>query len=156
MPEPLRHEGLRHCGERRDEATQSPAMVLACFAALARRELVRGCGEEVRVKIDERDDGVLAFVDADGRIWAQCARPSQYAADTDYVIEGPLSGFIYEEGTFTPDSEQAFRAWLDDRLISDGIFHVKDKETALSLCRRIAVAARAILTDRSASSRCPR
>lgn len=112
--------------------------------------------EEVRVKIDERDDGVLAFVDTDGRIWAQCARPSQYAADTDYVIEGPLSGFIYEEGTFTPDSEQAFRAWLDDRLISDGIFHVKDKETALSLCRRIAVAARDILTDRPASSRCPR
>ncbi|GLH81701.1 hypothetical protein SSBR45G_66100 [Bradyrhizobium sp. SSBR45G] len=102
------------------------------------------------MKIEQRDDGVLAFVDGDGRIWAQCARPSQHPADTDYVVEGPLSGFIYEEGTFTPDSEQAFRAWLDDRLISDEIFHVKDRETALSLCQRIAAAAREILKDRAA------
>ncbi|NPU69261.1 hypothetical protein HL667_29940 [Bradyrhizobium sp. 83012] len=104
------------------------------------------------MRVEERDDGVLAFIDADGRVWAQCARPSQLAADTDYVIEGPLSGFIYEEGTFTPDSEQAFRVWLDDRLISDEIFHVRDRETALSLGQRIAAAARDILKHRSASS----
>lgn len=100
------------------------------------------------MRLEERDDGVLAFVDDDGRIWAQCARPSPNPADTDYVIEGPLSGFVYEDGTFTTDSEQAFRAWLDDRLISDAIFYVRDKETALNLCRRIAVAAREILKDR--------
>ncbi|CAL75550.1 hypothetical protein BRADO1672 [Bradyrhizobium sp. ORS 278] len=101
------------------------------------------------MRLEQRDDGVLAFVDDAGRVWAQCARPSQLAAETDYVIEGPLCGFIYEEGTFTPDSEQAFRAWLDDRLISDEIFHVRDRETALSLCRRIAAAAREILKDRA-------
>ncbi|MGJ4891728.1 hypothetical protein ACQR1Y_26310 [Bradyrhizobium sp. HKCCYLRH3099] len=99
------------------------------------------------MRLVQRDDGVLACVDDAGRIWAQCARPSQLAADTDYVIEGPLSGFIYEEGTFTPDSEQAFRAWLDDRLISEEIFHVKDRETALALCQRIAAAACEILKD---------
>ncbi|CCD93099.1 conserved hypothetical protein [Bradyrhizobium sp. ORS 375] len=101
------------------------------------------------MRVEERDNGVLAFVDADGQIWAQCARPSQHPDDPDYVIEGPLSGFIHEEGTFTPDSEQAFRAWLDDRLISDEIFHVRDRETALSLCQRIAAAAREILKDRA-------
>ncbi|MGC2774705.1 MAG: hypothetical protein WA418_03605 [Bradyrhizobium sp.] len=101
------------------------------------------------MRLEEREDGVLAFVDDDGRIWAQCARPSQHPADTDYVIEGPLSGFVYEEGTFTADSEQAFRGWLDDRLISDAIFYVRDRETALTLARRIAVAACAILKDRS-------
>ncbi|MGJ5201969.1 hypothetical protein [Bradyrhizobium sp. HKCCYLR20261] len=99
------------------------------------------------MRVEERNDGVVAFIDADGRIWAQCARPSQLAADTDYVIEGPLSGFIYEEGTFTSDSEQAFRAWLDDRLISEEIFHVRDRETALALCQRIAAAACEILKD---------
>ncbi|MGJ5179226.1 hypothetical protein ACQR16_14195 [Bradyrhizobium oligotrophicum] len=101
------------------------------------------------MRLEQRDDGVLAFVDETGCIWAQCARPSQHPDDSDYVIEGPLSGFICEEGTFTPDSEQAFRAWLDDRLISDEIFHVRDRETALSLCQRIAVAAREILKDRA-------
>ncbi|BAM91843.1 conserved hypothetical protein [Bradyrhizobium oligotrophicum S58] len=105
------------------------------------------------MKLEEHDDGVLAFVDEDGRIWAQCARPSQYLDDTDYVVEGPLSGFVYEDGTFTADSELAFRAWLDDRLISDGIFHVKDRETALTVCQRIAVAAREILKERTDPSR---
>ncbi|WP_257170083.1 hypothetical protein [Bradyrhizobium sp. SRS-191] len=104
------------------------------------------------MRVEQRDDGVLAFVGPDGRIWAQCARASQLAADTDFVIEGPLSGFLYEEGTFTLDSEQAFRAWLDDRLISDEIFHVRDRETALSLCQRIAAAAREVLKDRAGQS----
>ncbi|MGJ4952820.1 hypothetical protein [Bradyrhizobium sp. HKCCYLS20291] len=104
------------------------------------------------MRVEQRDDGVLAFVDDDGRIWAQCARPSQHPDDSDYVIEGPLCGFIYDEGTFTPDSEQAFRAWLDDRLISDEIFHVRHRDAALELCRRIAAAAREILKDRTALS----
>ncbi|WP_315766844.1 MULTISPECIES: hypothetical protein [unclassified Bradyrhizobium] len=100
------------------------------------------------MKLEEREHGVLAFVDEDGRIWAQCAKPSPNPADTDYVIEGPLSGFIYEDGTFTADSEQAFRAWLDDRLMSDDIFYVRDEETALNLAKRIALSARQILKDR--------
>jgi hypothetical protein len=98
------------------------------------------------MKLEEREHGVLAFVDRDGRIWAQCARSSQYASD--YVIEGPLSGFVCDEGTFTPESEQEFRAWLSDRLMEDELFFVKDKETALDLARRIAEAAHRILKDR--------
>jgi hypothetical protein len=64
------------------------------------------------------------------------------------VIEGPLSGFVNEEGTLTQDSEQAFRTWLDDRLISDDLFYVKDKATALDFAGRIAEAAFRILKDR--------
>lgn len=96
----------------------------------------------------ECEPGVWAFVDDDGRIWAQFAKPSQSPADPDYVIEGPLSGFVNEEGAFTPESERAFQAWLDDRLISAGLFYVRDKETASAMAERIAVAARAILKDR--------
>ncbi|WP_315755217.1 MULTISPECIES: hypothetical protein [unclassified Bradyrhizobium] len=106
------------------------------------------------MKVEQRDDGVLAVVDEEGRVWAQCARSSQHADETDYVIEGPLSGFVYEDGTFTADSEQAFRAWLADRLISDELFHVKDRETALALCRRIAIAAREILKDKAGPAHC--
>ncbi|XUM24598.1 hypothetical protein ACRAVF_16445 [Bradyrhizobium oligotrophicum S58] len=106
------------------------------------------------MRLEQRDAGVLAFVDEDGRIWAQCARPSPLLGDTDYVIEGPLSGFVYDEGTFTADSEQAFRSWLGDRLISDEIFHVRHREDALALCQRIAVAAREILKDEAGPAHC--
>jgi hypothetical protein len=101
------------------------------------------------MKLEEQQHGVLAFVDDNGRIWAQCAKPSQIPADPDYVVEGPLSGFVNEEGTFTAESEQEFRAWLDDRLISDDLFYVKDKETALDFAERIAEAASRILKDRT-------
>jgi hypothetical protein len=100
------------------------------------------------MKLEEHAGGVLAFVDDDGRIWAQCAKPSPILADPDYVVEGPLSGFVHEEGTFTVESEQAFRVWLDDRLISEDLFYVKDKETALDFAKRIAEAASRILKDR--------
>lgn len=100
------------------------------------------------MKLEELQLGVLAFVDDDGRIWAQCAKPSQSLADPDYVVEGPLSGFVNEEGTFTEESEAEFRTWLADRLISDDLFYVKDKELALDFARRIAEAASRILKDR--------
>jgi hypothetical protein len=100
------------------------------------------------MKLQEQQNGVWAFVDDDGRVWAQCAKPSPHPADPDYVIEGPLSGFVNEEGTFTEDSEQAFRTWLADRLISDDLFYVKDKATALDFAGRIAEAACRILKDR--------
>jgi hypothetical protein len=100
------------------------------------------------MKLEEREHGVLAFVDEGGRIWAQCAKPSPIPTDTDYVVEGPLSGFVNEDGTFTAESEQEFRTWLDDRLIDDELFYVKDKETALDFARRIATAACRILKDR--------
>ncbi len=100
------------------------------------------------MKLEQREHGVLAFVDEQGRIWAQCARPSQHLSDPDYVVEGPLSGFVYEEGTFTAESEQEFRTWLEDRLLSDDLFHVKDEEAALDFARRIAEAACRLLKDR--------
>jgi len=98
------------------------------------------------MKLEEREHGVLAFVDDDGRVWAQCAKSSQSAPD--YVIEGPLSGFVYDEGTFTTESEREFRDWLSDRLLEDELFFVEDKEAALELAKRIAEAAREILKDR--------
>jgi len=102
------------------------------------------------MKVEEREHGVTAFVDDAGRVWAQCAPASQ--SESDYVIEGPLCGFIYDEGTFTEDSERAFRSWLADRLIDDEIFYLKDKDTAAALAERIAEriaeAAQRILKDR--------
>ncbi|HTO78745.1 MAG TPA: hypothetical protein VMJ31_03110 [Methylocystis sp.] len=100
------------------------------------------------MKLDERELGVLAFVDDNGRIWAQCAKSSPYASD--YVIEGPLSGFVTEEGTFTAESEGKFREWLSDRLLHDDLFHVADREAALEVTKRIAEAAARILKDRNA------
>lgn len=99
------------------------------------------------MRLEEQGIDVWAFVDDEGRIWAQCAKPSQHPADPDYVVEGPLSGFVNDEGTFTPESEQAFRTWLEDRLIDDGLFYVKDKQTALEFAERIAEAASKILKD---------
>ena len=98
------------------------------------------------MKLEERMYGVLAFVDDIGRAWAQCAPSSPYS--TDYVVEGPLSGFVFEEGAFTTDSEQEFRDWLRDRLIEDELFVVRDKETALEVASRIAEAAQRILRAR--------
>jgi len=86
------------------------------------------------------------FVDDDGRVWAQCANSPQNSPE--YVIEGPLSGFVNEEGTFTTESEQEFRNWLDDGLLSDELFYVKDKEIALDFAKCIAEAACRILKDR--------
>jgi len=114
----------------------------------ARHALIFNRAEGMRMKLEELQLGVLAFVDDDGRIWAQCAKPSQSLADPDYVVEGPLSGFVNEEGTFTEESEAEFRTWLADRLISDDLFYVKDKELALDFARRIAEAASRILKDR--------
>lgn len=99
------------------------------------------------MRLEEQGIDVWAFVDDEGRIWAQCAKPSQHPADPDYVVEGPLSGFVNEEGTFTAESEQAFRIWLEDRLIDDGLFYVKDKQTAFEFAERIAEAACKILKD---------
>ncbi|HTV31731.1 MAG TPA: hypothetical protein VME69_01300 [Methylocella sp.] len=101
------------------------------------------------MKIEEREYGVLAFVDDEGRVWAQCANSPPNSPE--YVIEGPLSGFVNEEGTFTPESEQEFRHWLDDRLLSDELFYVKEKDIALDFTRRIAEAACRILKDRPRS-----
>jgi hypothetical protein len=103
---------------------------------------------ESKMKLDEREYGVLAFVDDSGRIWAQCALSSPYSSD--YVIEGPLSGFVSEEGAFTTESEQEFREWLSDRLLHDELFHVKDREAAVEITQRIAEAAARILKDREA------
>ncbi len=100
------------------------------------------------MKLDEREHGVLAFVDEAGRVWAQCAKSSPYASD--YVIEGPLSGFVIEVGTFTAESETEFRDWLDDRLLYEELFHVSDQETAIEITKRIAEAASRILKDRGA------
>lgn len=100
------------------------------------------------MKLEEREDGLLAFVDDAGRIWAQCAKFSPNSPD--YVIEGPLSGFVYEEGTFTIESEREFQEWLGDRLLDDQHFFVKDKDAALELAERIAEAACRILRDRKA------
>jgi hypothetical protein len=119
----------------------------AALAAKARR-LEHSIVPRNEMKLEEREFGVLAFVDESGRVWAQCAKPSPIPADPDYVVEGPLSGFVNEEGSFTTESEQEFRAWLDDRLISDDLFYVSDKETALSIAQRIAEAACRILKDR--------
>ncbi|MGJ0395321.1 MAG: hypothetical protein ACR65U_03705 [Methylocystis sp.] len=99
------------------------------------------------MKLDEREHGVLAFVDQDGRVWAQCAKSSPYTSD--YVIEGPLSGFVAEEGTFTAESEMEFRDWLDERLLYEDLFHVRDRETAIEITKRIAEAAARILKDRA-------
>jgi hypothetical protein len=101
------------------------------------------------MKLEERTPGVLAFVDDAGRAWAQFAPSSPYT--TDYVVEGPLSGFVFEEGTFTTESEQELRDWLRDRLIEDELFVVRDKETALDVASCIAEAARRILRDREAT-----
>jgi hypothetical protein len=101
------------------------------------------------MKLEEREPGVLAFVDDSGRVWAQCAKSSPYA--DDYVIEGPLSGFICEEGTFTQESERSFRIWLGDRMLEDELFVVKSKDAALELAERIAEAAAKILKDREPS-----
>lgn len=101
------------------------------------------------MKLEEHAHGVLAFVDDDGRVWAQCAESSQSPADPYFVIEGPLSGFVTEAGTFTAESEQEFRTWLDDRLMSEDLFYVKDKDVALDFARRIAEAACRILKDRA-------
>jgi hypothetical protein len=98
------------------------------------------------LKLEERAHGVLAFVDESGRIWAQCATSSPGLPD--YVIEGPLSGFVYDEGTFTAESEKEFREWLGDRLLDDELFVVKDREAALELAERIAEGACRILKDR--------
>jgi hypothetical protein len=98
------------------------------------------------VKLEERLHGVLAFVDETGRVWAQCA-PSSPGVD-DYVIEGPLSGFVCEPDCFTPESEQAFRTWLDDHMFDDTLFYVKEREIALDFAERIATAAQRILKDR--------
>jgi hypothetical protein len=98
------------------------------------------------MKLDEREHGVLAFVDLDGRVWAQCAKSSPYASD--YVVEGLLSGFVAEDGTFTAESEKEFRDWLDDRLLYDELFHVKDREAAIEITKLIAEAAARILKDR--------
>lgn len=98
------------------------------------------------MKLDEREYGVLTFVDQDGRIWAQCAKSSPYASD--YVIEGPLSGFVTEDGTFTAESEKEFRDWLNDRLLYEDLFHVSDREAAIEITKRIAEAAARILKDR--------
>jgi hypothetical protein len=46
----------------------------------------------------------------------------------DYVIEGPLSGFVKDEGTFTTESEREFQDWLNDHLLGEELFFVKDKE----------------------------
>jgi hypothetical protein len=35
----------------------------------------------------------------------------------EYVIEGPLSGFVSDEGTFTMESEREFKDWLNDHLL---------------------------------------
>lgn len=56
------------------------------------------------MKLEEREYGVLAFVDDNGRVWAQCVKSSPNSPD--YGIEGPLSGFVSEEGTFTMESER--------------------------------------------------
>ncbi len=98
------------------------------------------------MKLEEREHGVLAFVDDNGRIWAQCAKSSPHSPD--YVIEGPLSGFVCDEGTFTMESERAFQDWLNDNLLDDELFFVTDKETALDFAMRIAEAACRILKDR--------
>ncbi|HUB62899.1 MAG TPA: hypothetical protein VL996_00340 [Methylocella sp.] len=97
------------------------------------------------MKLEEREYGVLAFVDDNGRVWAQCAKASPDSPD--YVIEGPLSGFLCDEGTFTRESERAFQDWLGDHLLDEELFFVKDKETALDFARRIAEAACQILKD---------
>lgn len=98
------------------------------------------------MKLEQGEHGVLAVVDGGGRVWAQCAKSSQYASD--YVVEGPLSGFVCEEGTFTPESEQEFREWLADHLIEEGLLFVKDREVAVDFAERIAAAACTILKDR--------
>jgi hypothetical protein len=36
----------------------------------------------------------------------------------EYVIEGPLSGFVSDEGTFTMESEREFKDWLNDHLLA--------------------------------------
>ena len=98
------------------------------------------------MKLEEREYGVLAFVDDTGRIWTQCVKSPPNSPD--YAIEGPLSGFVCDEGTFTTESEREFRDWLGDHLLDDELFFVKDRETALDLAKRIAEAARRILKDR--------
>jgi hypothetical protein len=98
------------------------------------------------MKLEERDYGVLAFVDDNGRIWAQCVTPSPNSPD--YGIEGPLSGFVCDEGTFTMESEREFQDWLSDHMLGEEIFFVKDRETALNFTKRIGEAACRILKDR--------
>lgn len=99
------------------------------------------------LKLEERAHGVLAFVDDSGRVWAQCAKSSPGLPD--YVVEGPLSGFVCDAGTFTIESEREFQEWLGDRLLDDALFIVNDRETALELAERIAEAAHQILKDRT-------
>jgi hypothetical protein len=98
------------------------------------------------MKLEEREYGVLAFVDDNGRVWAQCVNTPPNSPE--YVIEGPLSGFLSDEGTFTMESERKFQDWLNDHLLDEELFFVKDKETALDFTKRIAEAACRILKDR--------
>jgi hypothetical protein len=96
-------------------------------------------------KAEAREQGVLAFVDETGRIWAYCAQATQ--SETEYVIEGPSSGFVYDQGMFRKKAH-AFHGWLADHLLNDGLFYVKDKETAQELAQPIAENAQRILRDR--------
>jgi hypothetical protein len=98
------------------------------------------------MRLEEREYGVLAFVDDNGRVWAQCVNSPPNSPE--YVIEGPLSGFVNDEGTFTMESEREFQGWLNDHLLGEELFFVKDKETALDFAKRIAEAACQILKDR--------
>jgi hypothetical protein len=100
------------------------------------------------MKLEEREYGVLAFVDDNGRVWAQCVNSPLNSPD--YAIEGPLSGFVNDEGTFTMESEREFQEWLNDHLLGEELFFVKDKEIALDFAKRIAEAASQILKDRKA------
>ena len=98
------------------------------------------------MRLEEREYGVLAFVDDNGRVRAQCVNSPPNSPE--YVIEGPLSGFVNDEGTFTMESEREFQDWLNDHLLGEELFFVKDKEIALDFAKRIAEAACQILKDR--------
>jgi hypothetical protein len=143
-------ERIRRKPYRKEARRRSAVCASTLHKRVGARRALLGRGywqeKERQMRRDDNQQGVTAIIDETGCVWANCAKASQL--ETDYVIEGPLSGFVFEDGAFTPESEQAFRVWLADHMYDDGLFYVKDRETALEFAERIAEAGRRILQRR--------